>query len=84
MLTIHYFSSIRESLEKNQEQLELPVSVTTIDELIAHLVALNPHFKTVVANNNKLLVAVNQTVVDRSFALSKNDEVAFFPPMTGG
>jgi len=31
-----------------------------------------------------MLVAVNQTVVDKSYRLSENDEVAFFPPMTGG
>jgi len=31
-----------------------------------------------------ILVAVNQTVVNRSYTLSDGDEVAFFPPMTGG
>ncbi len=84
MLTIHYFASVREALDKNQEQIELPASVTKVGELIDHLAANNPDSRELFESENKLLVAVNQTVVDRDFALSDNDEVAFFPPMTGG
>ena len=84
MLTIHYFASVREALDKNQEQIELPDSVTKVGELIAHLAQNNPDSRAVFESENKLLVAVNQTVVDRNFVLSDNDEVAFFPPMTGG
>ena len=84
MLTIHYFASVREALDKNQEQIELPDSVTNVEELIDHLAQNNPDSRAVFESENKLLVAVNQTVVDRKFALSDNDEVAFFPPMTGG
>ena len=84
MLTIHYFASVREALDKNQEQIELPDSVTSVEELIDHLAQNNPDSRAVFESENKLLVAVNQTVVDRNFALSDNDEVAFFPPMTGG
>ena len=84
MLTIHYFASVREALDKNQEQIELPDSVTSVEELIDHLAQNNPDSRAVFESENKLLVAVNQTVVDRNFALTDNDEVAFFPPMTGG
>ena len=84
MIQIHYFASIREQLETDQEQISLPDGVSNIDELITHLQSTNPKFDAAVNANNKILVAVNQTVVDRSFKLSENDEVAFFPPMTGG
>lgn len=84
MLTIQYFASIREALDRDQEQMELPVSVSTVDQLINHLLQLNPHFESVFNDRNKILVAVNQTVADKNCQLADNDEVAFFPPMTGG
>ena len=84
MLTIHYFASIREALNKQEEHIALPASVTRVEELISHLATLNPDAKAVFEAGSKILVAVNQTVVDRDFALSDQDEVAFFPPMTGG
>lgn len=84
MLTIHYFASIRESLNKAQEQLELPVGVQSVSDLIRHLGASDAQFQATIANDKQVLVAVNQTVVSRDCTLGANDEVAFFPPMTGG
>ena len=84
MLTIHYFASIREALDKAEEQLELPASIASVNDLIAHLAAGNEQFRAVLSGNQKILVAVNKTVVNREHVLSANDEIAFFPPMTGG
>ncbi len=84
MLNIQYFASIREALNKNQEQLELPATVSSVQELIDYLLSADPQFESVFSENNKVLVAVNQIVVNRNHALSAEDEVAFFPPMTGG
>ena len=84
MLTIHYFASIREALAKDHEQLELPESVSSVADLMQHMGTINPLFKPIVDADRKVLIAVNQTVVDRNYRLSEDDEVAFFPPMTGG
>lgn len=84
MLTIHYFASIRESLNRAQDRLELPDSVRNVGDLIAHLGESDPQFKATLDSEQRVLVAVNQTVVNRDFALAANDEIAFFPPMTGG
>jgi sulfur-carrier protein len=84
MLSIHYFASFKETLNRDREDIELPDNVTTVQALIDHLLHTNPHFDAVFNENNKVLVAVNQTVVDLGHPLTKNDEVAFFPPMTGG
>ena len=84
MLTIQYFASIREALNRSDEELELPVDVNSVQALIDYLLSSNPHFEAVFNDSKKVLVAVNQTVVDRSHPLSEDDEVAFFPPMTGG
>jgi len=84
MIQIHYLASIREQLETAQEQINLPDGVSNVGELISHLQAINPKFDAAVTSNNKILVAVNQTIVDTRHKLSEKDEVAFFPPMTGG
>jgi molybdopterin synthase sulfur carrier subunit len=84
MLNIHYFASVREALQKDQQQLAMPGSVSTVADLIQHLSANDPAFESLHQSANGLLVAVNQTVVDTSYKLSEDDEVAFFPPMTGG
>ena len=84
MIQIHYLASIREQLETAQEQINLPDGVSNVGELISHLQAINPKFDAAVTSNKKILVAVNQTIVDRKHKLSEKDEVAFFPPMTGG
>lgn len=84
MLTIHYFASIRESLKRDQDRLELPTTVRNVGDLIAHLAKGDPAFKATLDSEQRVLIAVNQTVVNRDCALAANDEIAFFPPMTGG
>ena len=85
IIKIHYFASVRERLNKAEEQLMLPEEVSSIEDLIEHLQIINPSFKSVMDSSKKILVAVNQTViVDLNYELSEDDEVAFFPPMTGG
>ncbi len=84
MLSINYFASIRESLNRETQEIEFPASVSTVAELIEHLESLDPAIQAVFNGSGKILVAVNQTVVDRDHGIADNDEVAFFPPMTGG
>jgi molybdopterin synthase sulfur carrier subunit len=84
MLKIQYFASIREQLNKNEESLILPANVNNVGDLIEYMKNNDPIFYQVYEKNPKLLVAVNHTVADKSVALTRGDEVAFFPPMTGG
>ena len=84
MLRIQYFASIRETLGRSDEELELPAQVSSVQDLIDHLLGVNPGFQRVFSAQNMVLTAVNQTVVDLDHPISENDEVAFFPPMTGG
>lgn len=84
MLSVHYFASIREAIGRSSESLELPSSSGTVQGLIDHLVGRDPDAFSVLTDDSKVLVAVNQTVVGREHQLQGNEEVAFFPPMTGG
>ena len=84
MLNIHYFASVRERLNKDTEQLNLPSNVVTVADLVSHLSTIDGEFKALNDSGSPLLVAVNQTVADSNYELGEDDEVAFFPPMTGG
>lgn len=84
MLDIHFFASVREAMQEDRLQLEQPAEVTTVAGLIDYLEETRPRFAALNSSTNPLLVAVNQSVVARDAPLSDGDEVAFFPPMTGG
>lgn len=84
MIKILYFASVRERLNKSEETMELPAEINTVAKLVALLSATNPEFRQLNEGGQPLLVSVNQTVADGSSSLAENDEVAFFPPMTGG
>ena len=84
MLSVHYFASIREAIGQSSESLDLPATINDVQGLINYLVARDPDGFSVLADDSKVLVAVDQTVVTREHLLQGNEEVAFFPPMTGG
>ena len=80
MIQIHYFASIREQLETDQEQINLPDGISNIDQLINYLQTINPKFDAAINANNKILVALNQTVVDRSHKISETMKSHSFHP----
>ncbi len=83
MIRIVFFAALREQL--NCSELHIPLGdLTNISELKAHLVKQNPHFSNAF-NNTSLLCALNHQMVSGHNDLIKaGDEIAFFPPVTGG
>ena len=84
MLKIHYFASFREQMGRECDDLVLPNNVSNVAELIDSLKRSDSEFKDLFNSAPKILVAVNQVVVSRDCQLTQDDEIAFFPPMTGG
>ena len=84
MLKIIYFASLREQLGAEKYEFSLPKTVTNVGQLVEVLKEQNADLKDVFDSAPKILVAVNQVVVSKDFKLTENDEIAFFPPMTGG
>ena len=84
MLTINYFASVREALGCASETLTLPEKVNDVSALVEYLTQQRDARWAMLTNTSQVLVAVNQTIVGREQALQDSDEVAFFPPMTGG
>lgn len=83
MLKILYFAGLRETLGQGSEQLELPVGVADVAGLIAFLAARGGQWEKLTTVRN-LRYAVNQEMARPDSTLCAGDEVAFFPPVTGG
>ena len=81
-MLIRYFASLREQLGRDSEQLDSPA--TSVEQLIQELARRGEVWQDLLANNNRLQVAVNQSIARRNTPLKSDDEVAFFPPVTGG
>jgi sulfur-carrier protein len=81
---ILYFAKLREDLGCGAEEFALPEGVTTVASLRAHLVARGGQWAQSLAAGKALRVAVNQELADAATPVRAGDEVAFFPPVTGG
>jgi sulfur-carrier protein len=84
MITLLYFARLREALGTDQEQLALPATVNNLGALRAHLAQRGDTWAVEMAAGRNLRAAVNQTVVAADAPVADGDEVAFFPPVTGG
>jgi sulfur-carrier protein len=82
VITVLFFAQLREQLncDKTYLAIEAPVSISLLRE---NLVTKTPAWETFLAND-KLLFSVNQVLVKAHHLVKDGDEVAFFPPVTGG
>ena len=84
MLTVRFFARLRETAGRDLLPLPLPEGVTTVAGLRAHLCALDAQLAAALAATPGLRVAVNQQMAAPDTPVGEGDEVAFFPPVTGG
>ncbi|MES2624180.1 MAG: molybdopterin converting factor subunit 1 [Pseudomonadota bacterium] len=84
MIDVHYFASVRESLGLAQEQIPANAEINTVLMLMNALVARHGERWDAVLRQSKVLMAVNKTVARTDTVIKDGDEVAFFPPVTGG
>ncbi len=83
MIKILYFASLRERIGIADEEIELPTG-TTIQGVIEILKSRNDVWADTFSSNTKVLAAVNQEMASIYAPIKDGDEVAFFPPVTGG
>ena len=83
-IRVQYFASVRETLDSEGENLELPAGVDSVEKLIAHLSARHGERWRRTLQESPVLVAINQDMARKSSPVADGDEVAFFPPVTGG
>lgn len=84
MVTVLYFARLREALGKNAEQIALPANVMGVESLRAMLVARGGAWAQELAPGRPVRAAVNQAMAVGDTPIADGDEVAFFPPVTGG
>lgn len=80
---IFYFAGLRETLGLGAEELSLPPEVATVAALRDFLAARGEAWQRLAGMKN-LKAAVNQSMASGEAAIKDGDEVAFFPPVTGG
>ncbi len=83
-LRILYFAWLRERTGHAEEEIPPPDGVETVGDLIVWLRARDERHAAAFVNPRLIRVAVNQDFADPDTKVSAGDEVAFFPPVTGG
>lgn len=83
MLQLRYFASLRETLGIGDEQVKLPSGIDSVSGLTQWLQTRGTPWSAALADRH-LQVAVNQTIVKPDSPVHDGDEVAWFPPVTGG
>ncbi|PCJ33732.1 MAG: molybdopterin converting factor subunit 1 [Alphaproteobacteria bacterium] len=83
-MNLLYFAHVRENIGCSSEQMSLPDNISNVGELMSHLRAKGKGYQSAFENEDNIRVAVNQLYVNFDHVISEQDEIAFFPPMTGG
>jgi len=83
-MKILYFAWLRSKIGVPTETVDLPAEVTTAGALVEWLKTRSPRHADALANSKVVKVAVNQEHVPYDHPISPTDEVALFPPVTGG
>lgn len=83
MAEVLYFASLREKLGSSREQLPLPDAIT-VAQLKSLLAGRGGAWSEIFTDSKAVLVAINQQMANDDSPIQGADEVAFFPPVTGG
>ena len=83
-MIIKYFSWIKEHIGKSEEHVVLPNHITNVDQLINYLNQMDEKYHLILKKKEIIKIAVNKTYSSFDANISDDDEVAFFPPVTGG
>lgn len=83
-ITVKYFALLRESVGVGQETVDLPADRATVAGLRQFLTEGDERHRQAFGSVRRIRAAVNATMAPETAPLADGDEVAFFPPVTGG
>lgn len=83
-MRVLYFAWIRSTIGRAEEDVSLPAGISDVAGLIDWLRTLSPAHAEALANSELVRVAVNQDYARPDDPVRPGDEVALFPPVTGG
>jgi sulfur-carrier protein len=81
---ILYFAWLKDRLGQGEEQLEIPGDIGDVAGLRRWMRGRGPLFEQVFADGGRVRAAVNQDFATDDARIAAGDEIAFFPPVTGG
>jgi sulfur-carrier protein len=84
LVKLLYFASVRESVGRGEEMLDIPECFATPDALADWLTTLGAGYAAAFADRSKLRCAADQAMLAMDAPLGEPSEIAFFPPVTGG
>ncbi len=84
MVKLVYFAWVRERIDKQEEELELPAHVVTARDLLVYLKTLGDGYAAALEYPDVIRVAINQEHVEHDEPIAGAREIGIFPPMTGG
>ena len=84
MVTLLYFARLREAFGTAREELALPESVIDVATLREALVSRGGAWAEELGQTRRVRTAVNQDMAGADTPVNDGDEIAFFPPVTGG
>ena len=82
-MNVLFFASLRERLGCDQVELVDASGINTPQDIINQLIKRGTPWDAAL-KSGKLLVSVNQEIASLSSPINPEDEIAFFPPVTGG
>ncbi|WP_209318331.1 molybdopterin converting factor subunit 1 [Falsiroseomonas selenitidurans] len=83
-MRILYFAWVRQRVGVAEEAVSPPEAVRDVAGLVAWLAARSPGHASAFADPRQIRAAVNQDFATPDQAVAPGDEIAFFPPVTGG
>ena len=83
-MNVLYFAWVRQKVGRAEETIEHTPALRTVGDLAAMLAGRGGGYAEAFADMRRLRAAVNQNHVGLDAVLAPGDEVAFFPPVTGG
>ena len=83
-IKLFYFAKVREVLGIDREEIDVESDIKTLAELVVFLKLRGSQWQSIFDMSSSYRMAVNQELVEANHIINANDEVAFFPPITGG
>ena len=83
-MIIKYFSWVKDIVGKSEEKILISPDIDTPEKLIDFLITKNERYKKAFSKRTTIKVAQNKIYISKSTKIKNDDEIAFFPPVTGG
>jgi sulfur-carrier protein len=83
-IKVLYFARIKEAVNYSTEEIDLPADVSTVTALKNYLAKRGETWADLFNGKQVIRAAINHNLVDDLTNIQAGDEVAFFPPVTGG